>query len=188
MKINYICPFFFLPVEEWEVIWNVRSGSAFHFWVLNKFWKEYRKKREINCYQNLYLTTPYPFSPLFPTPRLFCFFPDATIPVFAFLFCIVPWKWDEENCVCLHQSYFLGIFIANCKREGVILCDSWLAGSHAMDGHDLGSHIWVIFGLISAMQNFPVSHGTCKAFFPMVAKLPQFWERHHSLSLRKKKK
>lgn len=69
--------------------------------------------------------------------------------------------------------------------EGAILHDSWIAGSHAVDGHDLGRHIWVIFSFIPAMQNFSVPWHM-QSFFPIVAKLPQFLQWYHFSSLGKK--
>lgn len=84
------------------------------------------------------------------------------------------------------QIIFSCYFHCNCKMEGVILHDRWIAGSHAVDGHDLGRHICVIFSFIPTMPNFPVPWHV-QSFFSIVAKFSQFLERHHSSSLGKKK-
>lgn len=84
------------------------------------------------------------------------------------------------------QIIFSWYFHCNCKMEGVILHDRWIAGSHAVDGHDLGRHICVIFSFIPTIPNFPVPWHV-QSFFSIVAKFWQFLERHHSSSLGKKK-
>lgn len=74
--------------------------------------------------------------------------------LFSFLyFGVKPFqKWG-----CIFVSYirviFSWYFLCKCKLEDVILSDSWVSGSHDVDGRDLMRHNWVIFSLILSPLN-----------------------------------
>lgn len=74
---------------------------------------------------------------------------SAIVQMWSWLFSFILWSQTLSE-----MKIFSWYFLCKYKLEGVTLSDSWVSGSHGVDGHEPMRHNWIICSLIS----FPPHH------------------------------